>query len=144
MGAKKANVFKAKNWSKRGYQLPQPGALIISADNSWSPPLPFHTALKFLNRTYSHFTNMPHPYKHITILDKRTHIHTQTHCHAHRDMYKQCEYVRLRNFWSCIGKVEAVVRNCLLRWSGHLVEVAGTHLFDQPFAFNKLAFSLLR
>ena len=42
------------------------------------------------------------------------------------------------------GKVEAVVRNCLLRLSGHLVEVAGTPLFDQSFCFNKLAFFVLR
>ena len=31
---------------KGGFQLPQPGALITSADNSWPPPLPFHTAPK--------------------------------------------------------------------------------------------------
>ena len=29
-----------------GFQLPQPGALITSADNSWPPPLPFHIAPK--------------------------------------------------------------------------------------------------
>ena len=36
------------------------------------------------------------------------------------------------------GKVEAVVRNCLLRWSGHLVEVPSTHLFDQCFCFKHI------
>ena len=30
--------------------VPQTGALITSADNSWPPPLPFHTALKLPQR----------------------------------------------------------------------------------------------
>ena len=34
------------------------------------------------------------------------------------------------------GKVETMVRNCLLRWSGHLFEVPSTHLFDQCFCFD--------
>ena len=38
------------------------------------------------------------------------------------------------------GKVEAVVRNCLLRWSGHLFEVPSTHLFDQCFCFKHISF----
>ena len=52
-----------------------------------------------------------------------------------------------RRLWLCsaeeflelYGKVEAVVRNCLLRWSGHLVEVAGTPLFDQSFCFKHIS-----
>ena len=36
------------------------------------------------------------------------------------------------------GKVEAVVGNCLLRWSGHLFEVPSTHLFDQCFCFKHI------
>ena len=41
-------MFQPKSLrSKRGYQLPQPCALITSADNCWQLPLPsFHTALK--------------------------------------------------------------------------------------------------
>ena len=42
---KNANVFKAKKTDRKGgFQLPQPGALITSADNSWPPSLPFHIA----------------------------------------------------------------------------------------------------
>ena len=38
------------------------------------------------------------------------------------------------------GKVEAVTRNCLLRWSEHLVEVDGTPLFfDQSFCFKRIS-----
>ena len=37
------------------------------------------------------------------------------------------------------GKVEGVVNNCLLRWSGHLVEVAGTPIFDQYFCFKHIS-----
>ena len=36
-------------------------------------------------------------------------------------------------------KVEAVVRNCLLSWSGQLVEVPGTPLFDQCFCFKHIS-----
>ena len=39
-------------------------------------------------------------------------------------------------FLELYGKVEAVVRNSLLSWSGHLFEVTGTHLFDQSFCFK--------
>ena len=75
----------------------------------------------------------------------QTHTHTHTHARAHartrthRDMYKKREYVRLRNFLELYGKVETMVRNCLLRWSGHLVEVAGTPLFDQSFSFKHIS-----
>ena len=42
-------------------------------------------------------------------------------------------------FLELYGKVEAVVRNCLLRWSGHLFEVPSTHLFDQCFCFKHIS-----
>ena len=59
-------------------------------------------------------------------------------------------FVRMRHVdtsWICTAeeflelyrKVEAVVRNCLLRWSGHLVEVVGTPLFDQSFCFKHIS-----
>ena len=41
-------------------------------------------------------------------------------------------------FLELYGKEEAVVRNCLLRWSGQLVEVPGTPLFDQCFCFKHI------
>ena len=60
-------------------------------------------------------------------------------------------FVRMRHVdtsWICSAEeflelyrnVEAVVRNCLLRWSGHLVEVVGTPLFDQSFCFKHISF----
>ena len=42
-------------------------------------------------------------------------------------------------FLELYGKVDAVVRNCLLRWSGHLFEVPSTHLFDQCFCFKHIS-----
>ena len=153
---KKANVFKAKNWSKRGYQLPQPAALITSTDNSWPPPLSFHTSSK------------------ITQLN----IFTLFICLCVRECVCVCVcvcvwmsqcvsvcvclsmwvsvFVRVRHVgkvWICsaeeflelCGKVEAVIRNCLLRWSGHLVEVAGTGtpFSTSLYALNVLAFFVM-
>ena len=43
-----------------------------------------------------------------------------------------------------VRKVEAVVRNYLLRCSGHLFEVPNTHLFDQCFCFRHITPFLLR
>ena len=43
-------------------------------------------------------------------------------------------------FLELYGKVKAVIRNCALRWSEHLVEVAGTLLFDQSFCFKHISF----
>ena len=42
-------------------------------------------------------------------------------------------------FLELYGQVEAVVRNCLLRWSGHLFEVPSTHLFNQCFCFKHIS-----
>ena len=42
-------------------------------------------------------------------------------------------------FLELYGKVEAVVRNCLLWWSGHLFAVTSTNLFDQSFCFQHIS-----
>ena len=42
------------------------------------------------------------------------------------------------------AKVEAMVRNSLLRRSRYLVEVAGTPLFDQSFCFKHISLFVLR
>ena len=42
-------------------------------------------------------------------------------------------------FLEMYGKVEAVVRNCVLWWSGHLVEIDGTPFFDQTFCFKHIS-----
>ena len=70
-----------------------------------------------------------------------THKHTRwrTHTHAHRDMYNKAWICSAEEFLELYGKVEAVVRNCLLRWSGHLFEVSCTHLFDQCFCFKHIS-----
>ena len=47
-------------------------------------------------------------------------------------------------FLELYGNVEAVVRNCVLRWSGHLFEVPSTHLFDQCFCFKHITLFMLR
>ena len=52
------------------------------------------------------------------------------------------EYVWLRNFLEMYGKVEAVVRNSLLRWLGHLFEVTVTRLFDQSFCLKCISLFL--
>ena len=97
-------MFKAKRHRKKGSQLPQPGALITSADNSWPPPLPFHIAQKFLSRTYSHFTNMSHPYEHTHSHD--THTHTLTHSLTHT-LTKTKTYIKSVNMcgWGIFGAV---------------------------------------
>ena len=77
---------------------------------------------------------MAHHHKQTHSHRQTTHtlIHTQwrTYTHAHRNMYKKAWICSTEEFIELYGKVEAMVRNCLLRWSGHLVEVA----------LNKLAF----
>ena len=42
-------------------------------------------------------------------------------------------------FLELYGKVESVVRNCLLSWSGHLVQVADTRLFYKWFCFKHVS-----
>ena len=93
----------------------------------------------FLSRTYSRFINMTHHHKQTHSHWQTTHTHTLTHTHthwrtnthAHRDMYKKAWICSAEEFLDLYEKVEAVVKNFPLRWSGHLFEVPSTHLFDQ-------------
>ena len=117
---KRLICLKQKDWSKKGggYRLSQPGALITSADNSWPPPLPFHTVLKIPQQniftmyqlaSLTHSHRQTHTHTHTRALTYwliHSHIHTHKHTktHAHRDMYKKREYVRLRNIWSCMER----------------------------------------
>ena len=55
---------------------------------------------------------------------------------SHVDKARICS---AEEFLELYGKVEAVVRNCVLRWLGHLFEVTGTHLFDQSFCFKHIS-----
>ena len=122
--------------------VPHTGALITSADNSWPPPLPFHTALKFLSRTYSRFLiHMP-----VCVSVSESVCVCVCVCVCLWVSVCLCEWVCLwwwamlikrecsaKEFLELYGKVEAVVRNCLLRWSEQLVEVTGITLFGQFF-----------
>ena len=69
----------------------------------------------------------------LTHIDKHTHIFTHTGtCVKSMNMFS----------WGIFGAVwkGAVVRNCLLRWSGHLVEKAGT---PPPFSTSLFALNVL-
>ena len=96
------------------------------------------TCLTLIN-TLIHIDKHTHSHSHQLI-----HSHTYTHTHAHRDIYKKREYVRLRNFWSCMERQR--------RWSGivcygdqgtclrYLVRTFSTSVF----ALNILAFFIPR
>ena len=77
---KKANVFKAKRLIEKGVPATSTGALISSADNSWSLSLPFHTALKTPQ------PNVITLYEHTQMTNTHTHTltHSFTHTYTHR------------------------------------------------------------
>ena len=94
---KKANMFKTKRLIEKGV----PAASTRCSD---------HLSRQFLitASTFPYVRKIPQPniftfYRHASPLTNTlTHIDKHIHTHAHRDMYKKREYVRLRNFWSCM------------------------------------------
>ena len=171
---KKSNMFKAKTliekvgtrylkqvpWSPKQtipdhrlyLSVPQTGALITTADNSWLPPLPFHTILKIPQpNIFTLFYTYPCVREYecvdvcvcefvsvwvcvcvcVCVFVMMSHVDKAWICSA-------------EEFLELYGKVEAVVRNCLLWWSGHLFEVLGTLLFDQYFCFKHISLFMLR
>ena len=167
-GKKYLLCLKQKGWSKSGYQIPHTDALITSADNSWQPPLPFHTALK-----------IPQPNIFTLVCTYPCECECERECVWVSEWVSVCEWVCVCVYvcvcvcvfiyvsecvclsvwvsvfvmmslvdkaWICsaeeflelYGKVEAVVRNCLLRWSGHIFEVPSIHLFDHCFCFKHI------
>ena len=144
---KKANLSKPRRfWSKRGTS--QPAALITSADNSWPPALPFHAALIFpqpniftifqhaspsqthsptlslthshrQTRTPTHIYSLTHSPIH-SLTQSFTHslTHTLIHTHAQKEMHKEAWICSTEEFLELHGKVENVVRNCLMKWLG--------------------------
>ena len=86
--------------------VPQTGALITSADNSWPPLLPFHTALKIpqpnIFTLYQHGSYHKHTY-----IDKHTHTHThshkqphtQTHTHTDTHTHSSAEHILDLSTW---------------------------------------------
>ena len=190
------DMSKAKLlWANRVYQIPQPAALITSADNH------FHVSLKIpqpntftlfprltltnrLTHTLVHIStrslgqavdwsvgqpasqpltepaltqplnqSLRHSLSHsdthsVTQSLIHTHTHTHTHSlihsfthsftHTHRDMHKNAWVCSAEEFLELHGKVEAVVRNCLLRRSGQKVEVSGTPFRSKSFCFRHI------
>ena len=156
------------------------GALITSAENSWPPPLPFHTALKIpqpniftLSYTYPCMRECEcvsvcvwvcclSMWVSLFVMVNR--VNKARICSAEEwvcvcvwEFVSVCVCLskwvsvfvmmsQVDKAWICSteeflelhGKVEPVVRNCLLRWSRHLFEVPSTHLFDQCFYFKHI------
>ena len=78
----------------------------------------------------------------LAITNKLTHIdNTHTFTHSLTNAHTHTNSLTLTHTGICLryGKVESVVRNCLLKWSGHLFEVPSTHLFDQCFCFKHIS-----
>ena len=86
-------------------------------------------------QTFTHTHTHTHAHTHTL-----THWYSHTHTHAYRDMYKNAWLCSAEELLELYGKVESVVRNCLLRWSGLLFEVTSTHLFDQCFCIKHILF----
>ena len=93
----------------RWYQLPQPAALITSANDSWPLPPPFHAALKVpqLNifMLYEHAS--PSQIHSLTL----SLIHSPIHSHTQSDLHNKGWICPAEEFLKFHGKVEAVVRN---------------------------------
>ena len=141
--------------------MPQTSALITSGDNSWPSPLPFHTALKIPQpNIFTHFYTYPCECECASLSERERERERESVCVSEwvcecvRVCVCLCKWVSVfvmmshvdkawiysaQEFLELYGKVEAVVRNWLLRWSGHLVEVVGTRIFDQSFCFKHIS-----
>ena len=121
----KSYLFKAKDWSKR-----------------WVPATsnrcPDHLSRQFLTTA----STFPYSSKNLSA-EHITLFYTHPCVHEH-EWVSESVFVMVSHVdkaWICwdqkflelYRKVEAAVRNCLLRLSGHLVEVAGT-----PFPFRSV------
>ena len=160
--------LKWKDWSKRGGGVPQPvpwspqqtipdHRLYLSSSKNVSAEH-IHALSICLTRTNTLTHTVTHSHSlslSLALTLSHTHTHTHTHTHSHTYTYTHTHSRKKGHIlkpWICsaeeflelIGKVEAVARNCLLRSSGHLVEVAGTPYSISLFAINILAFFLLR
>ena len=148
--------LKQKDWSKRGIQLTQPGALITSPDNSWPPPLPFHAAPKIPQPNILTLLNMfLCAWMWVCVCVCVFVWVNESVCECvclsmWVSVLRRTGYVG--KVWICLaeeflepcGKEEAAIRNCLVRWSEHLVVVADTPFFDQYFCFKHISFFVLR
>ena len=87
-----------------------------------------HTQTHTLKLTHSNSHTQTHTIK---LTRSNSHSNSYTHTQVHREYVNMFGWEIFRAVWNDRGC--AVVRNCLLRWPGHLFEVTGTHLFDQFF-----------
>ena len=139
--------LKQKDWSKRGIpanstRCPDHLSRQFLSTTSTFPYSSKNSSAEHIDAFYTWFiiTNtLTHLYRQTTHTHTYTHTRTLTHTHAHRHMYKNAWICLTEEFLEVYGKVEAVVRNCLLRWSGLLFEVTGTHRFDQCFCFKHIS-----
>ena len=69
-----------------------------------------HTLTHSLTHTHTHTLSLS-----LTHTHTHSHTHTHTHTHADRDMYKKAWICSAEEFLELYDKVDAVVRNCLLR-----------------------------
>ena len=149
---KRLMCLKQKDWSKRK------GHSSYLNQVPWSPQqtIPDHRlylSYSSKNSSAEHIHTLPtcltlintHSHRRArrrTRTTTRTHAHTHTHTHTYARRDKPC--IRRENMfgWGILdlyGKVEAVVRNCLLMWSRHLVEVVGSPLYDHSFCFKHIS-----
>ena len=116
-----------------GDQLPQPGALITSAGNFRSPPLPFHTSLK-----------IPHPHKH-THIDKHTHSHTDsfTHTHIHKLTHTETCIKCVNMFgWGIFGAVWKGTSGGQ-ELSAEVIRAPGRGSWNPPFSISLFSLNTL-
>ena len=137
--------LKQKDWSKRGGTATSPDHLSRQFLTTAST-FPHSSKIPQPN-IFTHTNTITHTDKHTHTLSQtltqsltHTHIHTHTHTRTHTlslSLSLSLSYtytgicIKSVNMlgWGILelyGKVEAATRNCLLRLSGHLVEVAGT------------------
>ena len=88
---KKANMFKAKRLIEKGGTLITASTFPHSSKNSSAERIHTLPTCLILINTLTH-------------IDKYTHTHTDSFTHTHIDRYKKREYIRLRNFWSCMER----------------------------------------
>ena len=146
---KMANMFKAKRLienggtrylNRRSYQLSRQFLITAStfpysSKNSSAEHIHTLRTCLILMNTLIHMTN------------RHTHTltHSLTHTLTNTETYIKASICSAEEFLELYGKVEAVVRNCLLQLSGQLVEIAGTPPFSIIlFTLNTLAFLGLR
>ena len=92
----------------------------------------------------SHHHKQTHSHRQRTHTHTHTHTHWRNHNHAHRYMCKKPWIRSAEEFLELYGKVEALVRICLLRWSGPCLRYLVPTFSISVFALNILPFFRIR